>query len=695
MMTSRGAELFGSLEAEKARIDAAWASKAGHHIPGTPYRYYHGWVPRNGADVSGLTVTDRGLVDVYAPGRGTRRLEVHDENGNKIGNVSSSVPGSWSSEFFPGGEKERNPGYTYNQHTTQEEALDAIGRQHQDYLTSPAPEAKPEPKNGSDAYDAFTDPVDLTSAQKKAVLAYTEDSLLVNSVLRTGMATREDDPESSHAPTKAETARVKKIAAGLDSAFLSAKPSARRVKVYRGVVSTSAFGAPGSMTGKTFTDKGFTSTTPDVDEALEFAGTGLLMRITLPKGTRALSIGEAGSQAAESEFLLPRGSSFRILSDKIVKGQRVISAEHIPAPNAEKSASADLAKVGAEGYIHGFICVRPPCGDRPGKVKGQDMVTRNDGEVVHKKSGWSIGRVDKDSSGKGFTATHADGRQTKHGSKIDAEVAITNRYNRGVVADEHDDAKITPKAPKTAAKPKAKPEKPKPAPEAKPVAAEKPAVSHSDSGERSGSQVWSTEEGTASLSSTEKDSVANVWYGRNFQATNGYLRRDPAGVGLADDPASIIDRYTAGVEDAAGRKKYISDIGVFKDAIGKAAPFTSDVKLIRGVNNPEKIFGPVGASTGKAFTDKGFVSATSNMSVAGSYSHGFGGKTALITIHARKGSRALKVDPDVWKRSHAKKTGQTPPEVLQEYTFAPGASYKILSDTLGSDGVRRMDMETT
>jgi hypothetical protein len=117
------------------------------------------------------------------------------------------------------------------------------------------------------------------------------------------------------------------------------------------------------------------------------------------------------------------------------------------------------------------------------------------------------------------------------------------------------------------------------------------------------------------------------------------------------------------------------------------------VKLLRGVNGPEKIFRPVGSNVGKSFSDKGFTSATSNMSVAGSYSHGFGGKTALITIHALKDSKALKVDPDVWNRTKSKKKSQTPLEVLQEYTFAPDTSYKILGDTLGTDGVHRMDME--
>jgi hypothetical protein len=346
-----------------------------------------------------------------------------------------------------------------------------------------------------------------------------------------------------------------------------------------------------------------------------------------------------------------------------------------------------ISLVGAEGYIHGYICVRPPCGEKPGKVKPADVRTNKDGLVVHQKSGWAIGKVEKAPSGGGYLARHADGKTTATGSKIGAEMAVTLGHNRNVAA-----GKKAPAAPAARAAAKAKP-RPAAAVAAK-LAAPKAAPAVPVPGGRSGEQVWGTSEGTAALSSAEKNSIANVWYGRNFQATNPYLRRDQSDSGLANDPKSIIDRYSTGVEDAAGRQKYIADIGTFVAAIGKAEPFTSDVKLLRGVNHPEDIFGPVGASIGKSFTDKGLVSATSNMGVAGSYTHGFGGKTALITIHARKGSRALKVDPDVWNRVKTKKKGQTPPDVLQEYTFAPG-SYKVLADTLGADGVRRMDVETT
>jgi hypothetical protein len=338
--------------------------------------------------------------------------------------------------------------------------------------------------------------------------------------------------------------------------------------------------------------------------------------------------------------------------------------------------------VGTEGYIHGYICVRPPCGPKPGKVKPGDVRTSKDGLVVHKPSGWAIGSIEKNPGGKGYLAHHANGKASVHESKIGAEMEVTRQHNRSVTASA---APAKPAAPRKAA---TAPAKAVP----KPAAAGKPEPRADSGTERSGSAVWNSDEGTASLSAAEKKSIANTWYGPNFYATNGYLRRDPSGTGLADDPRSIIDRYSAGVDGDAERQKYIADIGTFKAAIGKARPFTSDVKLLRGVSNPEKIFGPVGSSTGKSFTDKGFSSATSNMGVADSYSHGFGGKTALITIHAPKGSKALKVDPDVWKQAKTKK-GQTPPDVLQEYTFAPGTSYKILADTLGADGVRRMDME--
>jgi hypothetical protein len=118
------------------------------------------------------------------------------------------------------------------------------------------------------------------------------------------------------------------------------------------------------------------------------------------------------------------------------------------------SVAPDLVKVGAEGYIHGWICVRPPCGktgdevshpdhgegkitsaDENGKlhakfadgvervlgsehkvhvgtVKEDDLSVKDDGSVIHKPTGKSIGTITREDTkwGTTYTPTTATGR---------------------------------------------------------------------------------------------------------------------------------------------------------------------------------------------------------------------------------------------------------------------------------------------
>jgi hypothetical protein len=200
---------------------------------------------------------------------------------------------------------------------------------------------------------------------------------------------------------------------------------------------------------------------------------------------------------------------------------------------------------------------------------------------------------------------------------------------------------------------------------------------------RSGAAVWKTAEGTnPGLSEAQKNAVANVWYGDNYAATNAYLRRGA-------HPSAFGATAAYGVGDEA----YEKDIDTFRQAVSTAEPFKSEVQLYRGVNFPDRVFGSPGTMTGSTFTDKGFTSATSNDALAHQYGALPGSRSALVVIHAPAGSRALKVDTDVWKRAKTH-PGQTPPAVLQEYTFAPG-SYRVLSDTVAPSGARTLHMEVT
>jgi hypothetical protein len=92
----------------------------------------------------------------------------------------------------------------------------------------------------------------------------------------------------------------------------------------------------------------------------------------------------------------------------------------------------DLAKVGPEGYIHGWICVRPPCGgDGPGHVKASELGVTKDGTVVHRPSGYAIGSVKRADDGHGFTASHAmSGDEVTRANRADAVAALSRKHNK-------------------------------------------------------------------------------------------------------------------------------------------------------------------------------------------------------------------------------------------------------------------------
>jgi len=90
----------------------------------------------------------------------------------------------------------------------------------------------------------------------------------------------------------------------------------------------------------------------------------------------------------------------------------------------------DIVKVGAEGYIHGFICVRPPCGKQPDKLKASDLSVKRDGTVVHKPSGYAVGHIGKNDAGK-YVTSHSDAHVSNHKDRSTAVSALASHYNSG------------------------------------------------------------------------------------------------------------------------------------------------------------------------------------------------------------------------------------------------------------------------
>lgn len=91
------------------------------------------------------------------------------------------------------------------------------------------------------------------------------------------------------------------------------------------------------LTGWSWTEKGYVSTTADPDVAESFGGTGLVMRIRVPRGVGGVKLsgtkGDAKkTTAAEAELLLQKGLTMRVVSDngRDADGTRRLDVEVVP-----------------------------------------------------------------------------------------------------------------------------------------------------------------------------------------------------------------------------------------------------------------------------------------------------------------------------------------------------------------------------
>lgn len=101
-----------------------------------------------------------------------------------------------------------------------------------------------------------------------------------------------------------------------------------------------------------------------------------------------------------------------------------------------------------------------------------------------------------------------------------------------------------------------------------------------------------------------------------------------------------------------------------------------DTTLHRGIHDAHAMLGPVGSKVGTVDIQHSFMSTSTKPSVAKSFGHG----GVVLTIHAPKGAKAM----NVVNLSHY--SGES--EVL----FQHGTMYKVNSDEIGSDGLRRADI---
>lgn len=125
----------------------------------------------------------------------------------------------------------------------------------------------------------------------------------------------------------------------LDKAIETAPPLSEEVIAYRGIKGNGLNFFETLKVGDVFEDKGYVSTTVDAGVAQQFGSSGsmyqgLAMRIKLPAGSKgifpsgykALGRDDWERNADEAEFLLPRGSKFKV----IAKRGKVWDVELVP-----------------------------------------------------------------------------------------------------------------------------------------------------------------------------------------------------------------------------------------------------------------------------------------------------------------------------------------------------------------------------
>jgi hypothetical protein len=238
------------------------------------------------------------------------------DTGGKIGSVSSNPDGT-----FVAHDVKNN---TISSHGSKNEAANAVLTHHESTVFagtssggsgggSGGNKEKHIPEDALTGSLAYDHPVkipdsDLPPGAKHAILHYTGSGYHeINSYLRTSKG---EDGELL--TEKEEHDIISKIRA-LNEIFDAVPPITKGVVVKRGVsAGHKMFGNIGTAIGKVFRDNGFTSTSTNK----EFHG-DTTVRIHLPAGTKVLRVGDYGGSFghSESEFLLPAGSRYRILSD--------------------------------------------------------------------------------------------------------------------------------------------------------------------------------------------------------------------------------------------------------------------------------------------------------------------------------------------------------------------------------------------
>ncbi len=216
----------------------------------------------------------------------------------------------------------------------------------------------------------FSDSTAVSSEERKSISRYQGGNYYsINSALRSA-----EDGKRQAALTSADVKNLDAVA--------SRYTTADDAVVYRGGLVHDGNVKPGDE----YTDHGFGSTSFDrrIAEQMQ-RGSGTVTRIHLPVGSHGISTLAAADDRDEHEFILPRDTAYRVDSvddDGIINVSVITGKSPKTGMIAGVMAAATLTKIGKEGYIHGWICERPPCGKVGDRVSHPD---HGDGLITDEK----------------------------------------------------------------------------------------------------------------------------------------------------------------------------------------------------------------------------------------------------------------------------------------------------------------------
>jgi hypothetical protein len=173
---------------------------------------------------------------------------------------------------------------------------------------------------------------------------------------------------------------------GLDFA-IEAAPLPKNTQLFRKIEGADIPALSENLTGKTFTDKGYlsTSTSKEVTERFTDSFTGdektfvepVDFKINAAKGQNALPL-----LGAEAEVLLPRGAALNVISDKVEGGVRTITANYgEPKPAAKVDIDSSLLTAAEKKLLR----IQPD--DSHLTYTAIDRIRKDIGAALGKKSG--------------------------------------------------------------------------------------------------------------------------------------------------------------------------------------------------------------------------------------------------------------------------------------------------------------------